>query len=363
MVCRLATVLATSLLLIAVVACEGKQSESATGGTSATNQSSSLQPEIEAARRTYEPEALRYLEAVLDTIETHHILGPEYDWEELRLVVLERAEGAEEPSDTYDAIRFALQDLGERHGFFQAPADHSPHSLETERRADEDSRPAPELSQPVLQMVEDNVVRLVVPSFMGQDQKRTTAYATALQKHIRQADQAGVCGWIIDVRGNGGGNMWPMIAGLGPLLDGREVGATYERGRLLDKWIYEDGQAKLDSMVLARVENNPYALDDNTLPVAVLTDRQTGSSGEAVVVAFRGRENTRSFGEATSGAPTQPGHFVLSDGARLAFSVQQMADRTGKAYNGPIAPDVETMRPVAEAVAWLKEEGCDDNWW
>lgn len=360
MVRRLAPALAASLLLIAV-ACAGEQPESATGNTSAAKQSISLQPEIEAARKTYEPEALSYLEAALDTIEVHHIHGPDYDWEELRLVVLERAEGAEEPSETYNAIRFALQDLGERHGSFQAPADNSSHSTETERRADENRRPTPELLQLALKRVEDNIVRLVVPPFMGQDQKRTTAYATALQKHIRQADRAGTCGWIVDVRGNGGGNMWPMIAGLGPLLGGRKVGAIYKRGRLLDTWIYEDGQAKLDSIVLARVEDNPYVLTNDTPPVAVLTDRQTGSSGEAVVVAFRGRENTRSFGEATGGAPTQPGHFVLSDGAHLVFSVQQMTDRTGKAYNGPIAPDVETSGPVVEAVEWLIEEGCDDS--
>ena len=32
------------------------------------------------------------------------------------------------------------------------------------------------------------------------------------------ADRPGLIGWIVDLRTDGGGNMWPMMAGLGPIL-------------------------------------------------------------------------------------------------------------------------------------------------
>ena len=44
------------------------------------------------------------------------------------------------------------------------------------------------------------------------------AYAEALQRAIRMADRPGLIGWIVDLRTDGGGNMWPMMAGLGPIL-------------------------------------------------------------------------------------------------------------------------------------------------
>src|SRR5437868_3378292 len=43
-------------------------------------------------------------------------------------------------------------------------------------------------------------------------------FADSIQDQIRQRDAANLAGWIVDVRGNGGGNMWPMVAGVGPVL-------------------------------------------------------------------------------------------------------------------------------------------------
>lgn len=37
------------------------------------------------------------------------------------------------------------------------------------------------------------------------------------------------------------------------------------------------------------------------LPIAILTDEWTASSGEAVLLAFRGMENVRTFGAANAG--------------------------------------------------------------
>jgi carboxyl-terminal processing protease len=49
-------------------------------------------------------------------------------------------------------------------------------------------------------------------------------------------------------------------------------------------------------------------------PVAVLVDRDTGSSGEGIAIDFRGRPETRFFGELTYGAATGtfPTHSAMA---------------------------------------------------
>ena len=42
------------------------------------------------------------------------------------------------------------------------------------------------------------------------------AFANGIQRAIISADRDDLIGWIVDVRGNLGGNMWPMVAGRRP---------------------------------------------------------------------------------------------------------------------------------------------------
>jgi C-terminal processing protease CtpA/Prc len=93
--------------------------------------------------------------------------------------------------------------------------------------------------------------------------------------------------------------------------------------------------------------------------VAVLTDNLVASSGEAVVVSFRGRPNTRSFGSATCGLSTANSGFRLSDGATLQLTTASMADRTRVNYGVSIAPDEAVggdAEVVLRAVDWLRGE-------
>src|SRR5438093_4023326 len=67
-------------------------------------------------------------------------------------------------------------------------------------------------------------------------------------------------------------------------------------------------------------------------PVAVLTNGNTASAGEAVAISFRGRPSTRSFGSPTYGVPTANTFMKLSDGASILVTTAREADRTGRVY-------------------------------
>ncbi len=176
---------------------------------------------------------------------------------------------------------------------------------------------------------------------------------------IRSQDAPDLAGWIVDLRGNTGGNMWPMIAGVGPVLGEGVVGYFVPPGGApATSWSYRDGGAFVGDTELIRV-SMPYELISSAPKVAVLTDSMVISSGEAVTVAFRGRPRTRSFGGATCGLATANQGIPLSDGATLFLTVALMADRARTTYPDGISPD-ETVAggtEVAErAIAWLRNQ-------
>jgi carboxyl-terminal processing protease len=199
------------------------------------------------------------------------------------------------------------------------------------------------------------------------------AYAAAAHRTVRELDPRATGGWIVDLRRNRGGDMWPMIVAAGPLIgEGDCCGFASSLGS--QRIAYRDGASWLDGgsydatgfvpgVPQARVAE-PYRPATPTR-VAVLTSRYTGSSGEFVALCFRGRPGARSFGTPTAGVPTGNMTVPLSDGAMIMLTVCLGADRTGRTYDGPLAPD-EAVEPawtafgtdrdpvIAAALAWLR---------
>jgi C-terminal processing protease CtpA/Prc len=100
-------------------------------------------------------------------------------------------------------------------------------------------------------------------------------------------------------------------------------------------WYHEHGQAIYQDAtgrreMFAEVRN-PYHLAGQA-QVAVLIDRRTASSGEAMAIAFRGHANTRSFGERSYGASTSTRGVLLADDANIVLAVSVFADRNGTMY-------------------------------
>lgn len=212
---------------------------------------------------------------------------------------------------------------------------------------------------------------LVLPEHLGSGEiAGAGAYADLGHAAIQEVDRTPVCGWVIDLRRNGGGNLWPMLAAVGPILGDGPAGSFVGRGRS-DSWAYEGGAAKLSGHTMANAEH-PYVPPKRDLHVAILTSRVTASSGEALVVAFHGRPGTRSFGEATQGVPTANATRRLSDGALLVVTTAVDADRTGKTFSDRIEPDERIAidwtqigtpsDPVMQAaLRWLATQpGCRD---
>lgn len=147
-----------------------------------------------------------------------------------------------------------------------------------------------------------------------------------------------------------------MIAGLAPLLGDGTLGYFIDPTGKKQVWELRGGAAYLDGQAVTE-NQEPYQLQNGASRIAVLTDGWTYSSGEAVTIAFKGRAGTRAFGTPTGGLSTANRGFELSNGDWLYLTVSVMADRTGKAYGGPVVPDEEIYNPekaAERALEWLR---------
>jgi carboxyl-terminal processing protease len=82
---------------------------------------------------------------------------------------------------------------------------------------------------------------LTVPAMTGNDQAVSTYVRDGAQA-VRHLDQAHPCGWIIDLRPNTGGNMWPMLTTLAPLLTGPTLGYFVGAPGRRTPWTLRNGQ-------------------------------------------------------------------------------------------------------------------------
>lgn len=183
------------------------------------------------------------------------------------------------------------------------------------------------------------------------------------QQVIAEQDDGARCGWVVDLRGNGGGNMWPMLRGLHSLLrsqvQGTETVGMFISGRTPLLWqvdvtgVLQNGQPAADPTLPVHTLRHVGA------PVAVLVGPRTASSGEATMLAFRGRAHSRSFGQPTAGFSTGNRPVQLDDGSMFLLTANLMADRAGNGDGARLAPDVALANEAEVAAAartWLLQQ-------
>lgn len=347
-------------------------------------------------------EAQKYLDSALDIIQDKSIKR-NVDWMEMRRLAYVKAGNAKKPADTYDAIRTAVRFLNDHHSGFFTPEEvrqgdkgfrkgfgflpaHGYVALVTPRGPAEKAglRPGMKIvsidgkgfkddseffrllgqsktraaircrlpngfqktitikrelfdgfNPPLAKAIMGSYGYIRVPGFGGLG-KVMNGFATQIQDGIRELDKRPLRGWIVDLRLNTGGNMFPMIAGLGPLLGNGDLGefiTSTER----QTWFYRDGKTGIDTETILSIK--PYKVKNRNLPMVVLIDDFTASSGEATAISFVGLPNVVLMGGPSAGLTTGNEFEFLSDGAAVNLCEAVEADRTGKVYGGKMIPD------------------------
>lgn len=176
-----------------------------------------------------------------------------------------------------------------------------------------------------------------------------------------------VKGWIIDLRANMGGNMYPMMAALSFLIgDSRFAGMTGDDHKPAYWWSIKKGNILFRNSPQTFLP--PHCLKSQIkAPVVVLTSFYTVSSGEVVVTAFKGRPATVQIGDTTGGLVTGNQWIPIGNDAVLNLSQGYYADRNGKEYRSGIPPDIPVKaeenfafpandKKIQAAIAWLRKQ-------
>ena len=268
----------------------------------------------------------------LDIMRDGSIFRHTVDWDTLRRKAFAQAHGAQKPADTYGAIEVALASLGDHHSRFEDP----------EEAKQTMGASATSVDGPEGRSLKHGIGYVSLPGVDG-SQQMYDAYVRQGKAAVAKADGTegkGACGWVVDLRAETGGGMDPVLATVGPILGDGAVGAFVDANGKKSLWSIKGGAPYVDGKSNGWNTDVPPIGRSNP-PVAVLTGPRTASAGEAVVVAFHGRPDTRFFGGKTDGVPTGNESHPLSDGAELILTGAKEADRTGHIYDGPIAPDEE----------------------
>ncbi len=277
------------------------------------------------------PSPQRYGEIAIELMERQGMNASGSAWATAKKDAQKALESAQSYADTYPTLEALVKKAGGQHSFLQAPGE--------ETRAEASRLPRVSL--------EDGIARIALPAFSGASDQ-AVAYALTAVEGLRRMPN--VRGAVIDLRGNTGGDMGPMLAAVAPFLPDGEVLSFHVRGALMPVTLKNGAVTgggtpiKLESFKLDKV------------PVALLIDGQTASSAEAVLLCFRGLDSARTFGRRTAGYTSCNNVNRLYDGALLAVTMGGELARTGELFqNQPIAPDISTDDPEGEALRGRSE--------
>ena len=276
----------------------------------------------------------RYTSTVLD-LAGQGIYADSAEFAEASAAAREEAKHAETLEDIRPALNKAVHAAGGKHSKLIAPV-----------TGDDDEVVETEAASVA---VRNGVAVATVP---GIDRHADLqAYADTLTSGLIQARDDGACGAIVDLRGNYGGDMGPMLAGLSPLLPDGEVLEFVTAGGSMP--VSVSGNAVNGGGSAVETAGGKW-----DAPTAVLVDEHTASSGEATMLSFRGLERSRSFGAPTAGYASANMVYDFPDGSALMLTMAKDKARTGEIFSeDPIQPDEPGDEDAA--LAWLAEEhGC-----
>ena len=206
----------------------------------------------------------------------------------------------------------------------------------------------------------------------GKNFKEEVEKSQEIQDMICKIYSDDIKGWILDLRLNGGGDMFPMISGIQQFLGEGVFASVIAQNKTTD-WSIKDGGVYYDKERLAALNN--YCLPKNLInaKVAVLISQFTGSSGEVTGLAFKGRPNSIFIGERSKGLMTTNEIFNLPFGEGieplgiiLTLSIGYEKDRNGNQMSF-LKPDIELFEDdnfdelekdvkVKEAINWLADK-------
>ena len=284
--------------------------------------------------------ASQSLDLALDLVKSKAYRSKNVDWTivEHRARIIEKSQGENE------AIRFVVSALADRHTSYRAPNLATATSLRPQAVQTEIATLLPSI---------DQIPALQINRWSGKDQVgATNTVRTALSQLMKHQP----CGLILDFSENSGGNMWPMLVGLSPLLSEGHLGIFRSADGTISKIEKDNGLVTLGGK--PHFLNYPQsATFQSSVPfIAIIIGNKSSSSGEITPLMFYGQKNVKFFGHKTSGFTSANQVFPLPNGGTLVLTTSMTEDRNGNSHPDGIEPHIASAEPFQDSSKWLSQQ-------
>jgi hypothetical protein len=176
------------------------------------------------------------------------------------------------------------------------------------------------------------------------------AYAAAASRAITALQAQGVTNWIVDLRGNGGGTVYPMLVAIASLIGPQRRPLAY--------W-EQSGGRKIPVELTARGAEEggkvQVAVSGLKLPkpparVVVLVDKGCLSSCEVLATMLTSQKNVSLLGQPTGGLNTSNDELTLRPPFRLMLTTAYVLDASGKRRYPNVVP---ATTHAGDEASWL----------
>ncbi|HAO45789.1 MAG TPA: S41 family peptidase [Ferruginibacter sp.] len=275
-------------------------------------------------------------------------------------------------NDTMNCFVNVLKQLNDVHSSFMINGRYYGHYNPLEDSVYKRIKPTRERAEAVTGMFYSTVLEkkygyLVVPAISAWGNEEINRYAQALHDTVCRLSSHTLGGFIIDLRLNSGGNMYPMLAGLSSFLGNTAIGyETDIDNNVVRKWQIRNNDFFSNDYQATSIKAACHT-DNSQLPVVILTGPVTGSSGSMTAIAFKQRPRTYFIGEPTAdGYTTSNGFFQYPPNLSINLASYFVADRKMNVYRRTVDPDLlmyttdnfgqlMSDEKIKAAIAWLSK--------
>lgn len=308
---------------------------------------------------------IHILDRIIEQAENSSLYRENVDWSALKREMNTLAQNADSIPQLKPALDLMLRKLNDTHGrifynnqylsYYSGEKRHRRKNIDTDIYNEIQSGQVYPFKTSI--MNDDIGYVRIVGLPMGDNEKMSSQ----IQNSICELILRGAKKWIIDLRYNGGGNMFPMIEGITNIVGDGIVGGTKGVTDLESSiWQIKDGDFYYDEQTVALENKCPIA---EIQKIAVLTSVYTASSGEALAVILKGRPKTRFFGNKTMGMITATNWQQIDSLTAMSISVSYYKDRNNRVYDKYVdvdeefqfdpKADFENDNGVKRAIEWL----------
>lgn len=282
----------------------------------------------------FPPTTKKYGELALNKMDQLGLYANSNEWDSKKEETQAKLMNVNSYEEAIPLLEKALKVAGGKHSFILTNDDSNKTS------SDEFILPTVEESE--------NILILTIPSFFG-NTEQAQKYANILAESISKLSYNGI---ILDFRDNNGGDLGPMISGLSPLLPDGNLLNFVDRNNRKTPLTLENG-AVINGGTKVSMKGHQKITG---MPIAILINEMTGSSGEITALCFKGMRNVTFLGIESAGYTSSNTQINLYDGSVMQITNAYIEDREGTNYsNVPILPDIETENPMLDAKSFINK--------